>query len=186
MKKIIFIHGPNGVGKSTLCRLLHQKLNNSAWLESEWCKMTNPFAYTDDTVEMTVSNMTHMLKSYLGCTSVEYIIFNYGFHGPRRKIYEKVMENISSMEFKLIPILITCSEEENISRMKKDGRDPDRIKRALSVRNIYDGSDVLTLDTTERTVEMAVDKILDLVLEATQNTHSVFRRTMLSISLPSA
>ena len=110
-----------------------------------------------------------MLKSYLGCTSVEYIIFNYGFHGPRRKIYEKVMENISSMEFKLIPILITCSEKENISRMKKDGRDPDRIKRALAVRNIYDGSDVLTLDTTERTVEMAVDKILDLVLEATQN-----------------
>ena len=73
MKKIIFIHGPNGVGKSTLCRLLHQKLNNSAWLESEWCKMTNPFAYTDETVEMTVSNMTHIVTANLICPEIDVV-----------------------------------------------------------------------------------------------------------------
>ena len=40
MKTFIFIHGPNGVGKSTACKTIHHRLANTAWLESEWCRMT--------------------------------------------------------------------------------------------------------------------------------------------------
>ena len=163
MKKLIFIHGPNGVGKSTLCNSLNKRLYNSAWLESEWCKMTNPFAYTDETIELTINNMTNMLKSYLTCSSIEYIIFNYGFHGPRRSIYDQVIKNINKMQFKLIPILITCSEEENVKRMLKNGRDKERIDRALNIRSIYDGMEVPTIDTTELTVEMTVDKLMEII-----------------------
>lgn len=163
MKKLIFIHGPNGVGKSTLCSSLNKSLYNSAWLESEWCRMTNPFTFTDEVIELTINNMAHMLKSYLTCSSIEYIIFNYGFHGPRRNIYDKVIQDISEIQFKFIPILITCSEEENIKRMLRDGRDKERIERALSARSIYDGSEALTIDTTELTVEMTINKLMEII-----------------------
>ena len=137
---------------------------NSAWLDSDWCRMTNPFSFTDEAIELTINNMTQMLKSYLTCSSIEYIIFNYGFHGPRRKIYDKVMENISVIEFKFIPIMITCSVEENIKRMTNDGRDTDRIKRALAVRSIYDGIETSKIDTTELTVEMTVNKLVEIIV----------------------
>lgn len=163
MKSLVFIHGPNGVGKSSVCHSLNQQLHNSAWLDSDWCRMTNPFTFTDEAIQLTISNMTHMLKSYLACSFIEYVIFNYGFHGPRRKIYDEVIKNISVIDFRIIPIMITCSEEENIKRMIKDGRDSDRIKRALNARSIYDGLETPKIDTTELTVEMTVNKLIEII-----------------------
>lgn len=46
MKKLVFIHGANGVGKSTTCGLLHQKSRKSAWLEREWSRRISPFEFT--------------------------------------------------------------------------------------------------------------------------------------------
>ncbi len=37
MKKIIIINGPMGVGKTTIGKLLCNKLNKSAFLDGDWC-----------------------------------------------------------------------------------------------------------------------------------------------------
>jgi hypothetical protein len=52
----------------------------------------------------------------------------------------RILKNkeISDIHYKLIPITITCSYEENKIRLVKDGRDEERINRALAVRSIYD------------------------------------------------
>lgn len=83
MKKLLFIHGPNGVGKSSACRLLHERLPNSAWLESEWCRRTNPFAYTPEIEVLAERSISFLLRNYLECSQVDCVIFSYGFHGPR-------------------------------------------------------------------------------------------------------
>jgi cytidylate kinase len=163
MKKLIFIHGPNGVGKSTLCKELSKKIHNSAWIESEWCRMTNPFVLNDEFIRMVEKNLSFMLRSYLESSSLEYVIFNYGFHGPRKQIFENILKNIGDMDYKLVPITITCSCEENRTRMLKDGRDEERIRRALAVRNIYDNLGNHVIDTTGMSVEEAVHKVLELV-----------------------
>lgn len=165
MKKLIFIHGPNGVGKSTLCRILNSKIQNSAWLESEWCRMTNPFSFNDEIIRMVEKNISFMLRSYLECSTLEYVIFNYGLHGPRKQIFDNILKNISDMDYELIPIVITCSYDENRTRMIRDGRDEERISRALAVRNIYDNSDNPTIDTTDMSVEKAVYKVLEIIKE---------------------
>jgi len=47
-KKLIFVCGPNGVGKSTAClELLHQ-LDNSAYVDSDWCSAWNPFVHNEE------------------------------------------------------------------------------------------------------------------------------------------
>lgn len=163
MKKLIFIHGPNGVGKSTLCRILNLKVQNSAWLDSEWCRMTNPFIFNDEIIKMVEKNISSMLRSYLECTTIEYVIFSYGFHGQRKKIFENILKYLSDIEYQLIPITVTCSYEENRARMIKDGRDEERIDRALSARNIYDSYHYPAIDTTEISTEETVYKVLEIL-----------------------
>lgn len=163
MKKLIFIHGPNGVGKSTLCKALNKTILNSAWLESEWCRMTNPFTFTEEIISLVERNITFMLRSYLECSSLEYIIFNYGFHGPRQQIYDNVINNLRDLEYTFIPITITCSTEENIWRMIQDGRDNERINRALSSRSLYYNLNYPRIDTTNMTVEETIYQVLDII-----------------------
>lgn len=165
MKKLIFIHGPNGVGKSTLCKMLNSRLPNSAWLESEWCRMTNPFTFTPEIISMVEKNISFVLRSYLECSLLDYVIFNYGFHGPRKQIWDNVLQNLRDLNYRLLPITITCSEEENRARMLKDGRDEERIKRALAVRGLYDGLGYPTIDTTGLTTEETVSKVWEIVMD---------------------
>jgi deoxyadenosine/deoxycytidine kinase len=163
MKKLIFIHGPNGAGKSTLCKVLNSKIQNSAWLESEWCRMTNPFTFNDEIIKMIETNISFMLRSYLGCSTLEYIIFNYGFHGPRKQIFDNVVKNLSDINYQIIPITVTCSYEENRDRMINDGRDEERISRALAVRSIYDSLGHPIIDTTHISPEETVYKVLEIL-----------------------
>ncbi len=163
MKKLIFIHGPNGVGKSTLCKVLNSKLYNSAWLESEWCRMTNPFAFNDEIINMVEKNISFMLRSYLECSTLEYVIFNYGFHGPRKQIFDNVLRNLNDISYRLIPITITCSYEENRIRMMLDGRDEERIRRALDARSIYDNLNNPIIDTTCLSVEETASRVLEII-----------------------
>ena len=46
---------------------------------------------------------------------------------------------------------------------RKDGRDEDRINRALAVRHIYDNLDNPTVDTTDMNCEETVYKILEIL-----------------------
>jgi cytidylate kinase len=77
MKTFIFIHGPNGIGKSTVCKAVHQRLMHSAWLESEWCRMTNPFLWNDEMISLTTQNITRL--SELSSRFDEGIEKNIGF-----------------------------------------------------------------------------------------------------------
>ena len=163
MNTFIFIHGPNGVGKSTVCKAIHHRLSHSAWLESEWCRMTNPFILNEESISLTISNITQMLRSYLTCVWLDYVIFSYGFHGSRQQIWETVLSNLQDIPYTFVPITLTCGEEENIIRMARDGRDQARIQRALAVRSLYDALPYPTIDTTHLTIEQTADRVLDIV-----------------------
>ncbi|WP_432664464.1 AAA family ATPase [Wukongibacter baidiensis] len=161
MKKLVFIHGPNGVGKSTTCELLHRKIENSAWLESEWTRRINPFTFSPEIERATEENMTTVLKNYLKLPSINTVIFNWGLHGPREKIFNKVLDNLKSVEFEYVPIIINCSEEENIKRMKEDQRSELRIERAIGIRKIYENLLHFKIDSTDMSPNEVADHIIE-------------------------
>lgn len=163
MKSLLFIHGPNGVGKTTVCARLHRRLAQSSWLDSEWCRMINPFDLTPEVEALTERHMSVLLRGYLECSLVQYVVFNYGLHGPRKRIFENVMSSLSDLRFDFVPIILTCSEAENVRRMRQDGRDEERIQRGLGIRALYEELEGRRIDTTDLTVEQTVEAILAMV-----------------------
>jgi len=166
MKRLIFVCGASGIGKSTICAKLYRKLNDSAFVDSDHCRMMNPFSFTDEQKFIVEDNMSTMLINYLKCSTVESIIFLYGYHGPRKQIYDNIMMRLSNtgIPFKFLPIILECELDENIKRAQNDGRPEYRIKWGVeNSRNVYDRYDYPRLDITYLTVDEAVDKLFNMI-----------------------
>ena len=49
MKTLYMIGGTMGVGKTTVCQQLKQDLQNSVFIDGDWCWDASPFQVTDET-----------------------------------------------------------------------------------------------------------------------------------------
>lgn len=125
--------------------------------------MTNPFTWNEEMISLTINNITHMLSGYLSCGWLDYVIFPYGFHGPRQHIWESVQSNLQAIPYTFAPVTLTCGEEEHIARMKQDGRDAARIQRALAARYLYDALPYPSIDTTQLTIEQTAARVIEIV-----------------------
>ncbi|AJD25562.1 AAA domain protein [Clostridium botulinum] len=54
IKKLIIINGTMRVGKTATSKELNKKLNNSVWLDDDWCWMMNPFTVNDENKNMVI------------------------------------------------------------------------------------------------------------------------------------
>lgn len=164
-KKLIFICGPNGVGKSTTGRELINYINNSAFVDSDLCALRNPFIITEG-IDIGRQFMQFMLTKYLESTLYESIIWSYGFHGHRKANFIEIMAELRKLniKFDFIPIILTCDLEENIRRMRRDNRDEPRIDRAIkNTRMIYNKYQFPCINTTKLTLKEAVHEIIKLL-----------------------
>lgn len=161
MKNILFLCGPNGIGKTTISKEIIKQLPNSAYVDSDPCRVMNPFVLNDDTIPTIVKNISNLIINYLECPIVNTVIFSYGFHGRRREVFQRVLLEISQMEHEFIPFLLWCSEEENINRMNLNNRSADRIQRTLNEsRKAFDNVDYPKLDITNFSISEAAKTII--------------------------
>ena len=166
MKSLIFICGPNGVGKTTACWELMHRLEHSACVQPEFCSAYNPFVFNEESIQLNKTIMGDMLASYLQSNLFQYVIWNYGFHGHRKSTFDTIMEKLSALpvEFRFIPIIFDCSITEHINRMTTDRRDAARIQRAIeNTRDIYQALDYHRINVTALTVEQTVEEILKII-----------------------
>lgn len=49
MKNLYLIGGTMGIGKTSVCQRLKSKLNNSVFLDGDWCWDAHPFRVTEET-----------------------------------------------------------------------------------------------------------------------------------------
>ena len=64
--------------------------------------------------------------------------------------------------FDFTPLLLTCGEAENIRRMRTDGRDEERIRRAIqNTRSLYDTCPFPRIDVNSLTIPETVQAILN-------------------------
>ncbi len=165
MKKLILIVGPNGVGKSTTAKILVSMIQKSALVDSDWCRVINPFAFTKATKKLNEDNIYCMLHNYLLCEDVQTVIFTYSFHGGRQEIWNNVWNRLQNdtVAFTLHPVILKCEWEENIRRAREDGRDEVRIERGMrDTFSYYDGFSWQMIETTKLIPKEVARKIIEM------------------------
>ena len=167
MKKLIVIVGPNGTGKTTTCECLLPLLGRAAQVDGDWCRAVYPPELTEETLRLNEENVFCMIRNALRCPGIDSVVFSYGYHGHRKALLERVIERLCAdgLEFQVKTVLVTCSEEENVRRMIRDGRDEERIRRAVQKhRVVYEDLDLPTVDSTHLTPEQTAQAVFDISL----------------------
>ena len=165
MKRILVILGPNGVGKSTVSAELLERMPNTAYIDSDTLKWTNPGGRNQEAIEVQRKNILTIFRNYLECDWIQNVIFPYGLHGHRKQMLQQMMSKLKNdfnVEIKVI--VLECDEIENVRRMKADGRDEVRIGRALTnTRELFDDLNVPKVDVTKLNVKETAEQIINLL-----------------------
>lgn len=162
MKNVYIIGGTMGVGKTTVSMLLTRKLDNSVFLDGDWCWFADPFQVTDETKEMVVDNICYLLNNYIRCSAYDNIIFCWVMH--QQSIIDDILARIHSEQCLIHCVSLVCNEKALIERLRKDvlsgARQPDVIQRSIQRIPFYESLKTIKIDVSDITAEEAAKQIL--------------------------
>lgn len=164
MKTLYLVGGTMGVGKTTACTVLKQKLPKAVFLDGDWCWDMHPFVVNAETQAMVLDNITHTLNNFLACSQFEHVIFCWVMH--RQSILDDILTRLNTENCRVLPISLTCSEAALRSRLTRDInsglRQSDILDRSLPRLPLYASLDTIKIDTTFITAEETADTIAAL------------------------
>ena len=169
MKKHIYIIGGTmGVGKTTTCRYLKEKLPNSVFLDGDWCWDASPFVVTEETKAMVMDNICHLLGNFIRCSAYDNVIFCWVMH--EQSIIDDLVSRLDLSDCTLHCISLVCSEDALRRRLTRDVeagiRRADVIERSVVRIPLYDRLDTVKVDVSSITPEAAAEKIADILQHA--------------------
>lgn len=158
--KLIFINGTMGVGKTTVCRLLQQKLPNNVFLDGDDCWNMRPFLVNERTKRLVLKNITAMLNNFIGSGLFENVLFCWVMH--KQSIADAILSGLKApFDFKFFTL--QCGEEQLRKRLEKDIvrdiRSPGVLERSVRRRNQYESFDTVKIDTDFLTADETAQKI---------------------------
>lgn len=166
MKRLIFIGGPMGVGKTSTSKILQTKLNKCVYLDGDWCWFTNPWILNEETKAIALENITHNLNTFIKADSYENIVFSWILHENQivSDILNKLdLDNVAFYNFSLI-----ATKNAIIERLKEDLDNGIRseeivIERSLKRLEQVKMVDSVKIDTTSKTVIEVVDELIKYI-----------------------
>ena len=164
MKKLYFISGTMGVGKTAVCRILNTKLDNSVFLDGDWCWNMSPFSVTEETKELVMENITYLLNNYIKCSQFDNIVFCWVMH--KQKMIDEILSSIDSDNCEVKSISLVCRADVLKSHLQKDISDGIRtsaiIEKSISYLSLYDKLNTYKIDVSDITALQAADRIIKL------------------------
>lgn len=165
MKKQIYILGGTmGVGKSTVSRVLKERLNNSVFLDGDWCWDAHPFQVTEETKRMVLRNICFLLNQFIRCSAYENVIFCWVLH--QQNIIDTILENIDRTGCSVKTVSLLCGEEELRKRLAKDIkagiREAGAVERSVERMPCYLALDTVPIHTDGKTPAQIAEEILAL------------------------
>ena len=106
MKNIYLIGGTMGVGKTTTCQILKNKLPNCVFLDGDWCWDMHPFQVTPETKKMAMENICFLLNQFIRCIAYENIIFCWVMH--EQAIMDEILLKLKTENCLVHTISLTC------------------------------------------------------------------------------
>lgn len=164
MKTLYLIGGPMGVGKTSVGQELKRRLDNSVFLDGDWCWDSHPFQVTGETKAMVMDNICHLLNNFLRCGAYENVIFCWVM--DRREILEQLLGHLDINDCKVKNLSLICNRESLIRRLKVDIaaglREPDVVERSLKRLPLYGELDTRKVDTTVMTAAQTAEAIIGM------------------------
>ena len=164
MKTLYMIGGTMGVGKTTVCQQLKRDLQNSVFLDGDWCWDASPFQVSDETKAMVIDNICYLLNNFLKCSVYENIIFCWVMH--EQSIINSIIEKLDAKNCAVNCISLVANEKSLRDRLSNDVkrgiRTADIIERSTARIPLYQALNTIKIDTNEKTVAMIVDEIKQL------------------------
>lgn len=164
MKTLYMIGGTMGIGKTTVCQQLKLGLQNSVFLDGDWCWDASPFQVTDETKAMVIENISYLLNNFLKCSVYENIIFCWVMH--EQGIINSIVEKLDMKNCVVNCISLVANEKSLRDRLSKDVergiRTADVIERSVARIPLYQALNTIKIDTNKKTVAMIVNEIKQL------------------------
>lgn len=164
IKQLYIIGGTMGVGKTTVCQKLKRTLDNSVFLDGDWCWDMNPFVVNDETKSMVMDNICHTLNNFLRCSAYENVIFGWVMH--EQKIIDEILANLDLSGCNVHCVSLICSEKALYDRLNKDIernlRSHDIIERSVKRIPLYKKLNTIKIDVSGKSVEDTVKEIINL------------------------
>lgn len=165
MKNLILISGTMGVGKTTTSLILKEKLNNSVFLDGDWCWDMKPFIVNNETKNMVLNNISYIINNFLKISHIENIIFCWVMDEDYiiRDILDRVEnKNYNLYKFSLIPNKEAITKRIN-SDIEKGIRKFEDIERSLKRINKYENMDTIKLEVSNLTKEEVARIIIEKI-----------------------
>ena len=161
MKKLYLIGGTMGIGKTAVCQELKLKLDNSVFLDGDWCWDASPFQVTEETKNMVMENICFLLNQFIHCSAYDNIIFCWVMH--EQSIIDRIINNLDKTNCEIKMISLICDEKELRERLSKDiaagKRKPDVIDRSLARIPLYHQLNTIKINTNGKTVNEIAEEL---------------------------
>ena len=152
------------MGKTTVSQTLKMQLENSVFLDGDWCWDAHPFQVTEETKEMVLQNICTILNNFLKCSAYENIIFCWVMH--KQSIIDTILSRLNTEDCCVITISLLCSKEKLIQRLQKDVaaglRATDVIERSVSRIALYENLNTIKIDTSDKSADKTAREIAAL------------------------
>lgn len=164
MKQVYLIGGTMGVGKTTICHLLKEKLENSVFLDGDWCWDMHPFIVNEETRKMVMENIVFLLNQFIHCSAYQHIIFGWVMH--EQSILDDITRQLDLSDCRLHAVSLVCSPEALKARLQKDInaglRQPDVLDRSIPRLPLYDRLKTTKIDVSACSPEQAAEQMIRL------------------------
>lgn len=161
MKRLFLIGGTMGVGKTTVCQQLKVELNNSVFLDGDWCWDAHPFQVTDETKAMVMDNIAYLLNNFLKCSAYENILFCWVMH--QQEIIDSILRKLDASDCEVKTISLTADESTLRQRLTQDVerglRQADVIERSIERIPLYQTLDTQKIDTRNKSIPDIIEEI---------------------------
>ena len=164
MKKLIIINGPMGVGKTTVGKIICNKLGRAAFIDGDWCLDIHPFVGNRETKAMAIDNIIYMAKNYYSCSESDTVVVSWIVSEQNT---DNIISGLSDIDFQIHNIVLTCSKEALIDRWKKDAvaewRNEEKwlTQSINSLDDFYNRKGAYVIDTSVLSAGMVADKIIE-------------------------
>lgn len=162
MKRLIFIGGPMGIGKTTIGRaLVENELANAVFLDGAWCWDLSPFIVNDENKQMVVRNIQFLLNSFIENSKIENIVFVWVMH--QQAIIDRIMAGLID-DYQFVSISLVATPEALRKRFNKDVtkgiRENQAVSGAVARLPLYAAVNSQKIDVTNQTVFQTVAEIM--------------------------